>query len=97
MSIGRMDSQQSFYHTSFVCNDLFGATDRYRLFREKILPQLMKLRPQLRRFTARATDSLEVRELEWQQIRIVSPKIAAQLFKLFLRVDSLNYWHRCLL
>ena len=42
-----MDSQQSFYHTSFVCNDLFGATDRYRLFREKILPQLMKLRPQL--------------------------------------------------
>jgi hypothetical protein len=37
-----MDSQQSFYHTSFVCNDLFGATDRYRLFREKILPQLMK-------------------------------------------------------
>jgi len=42
-----MDSQQSFYHTSFVCNDLFGATDRYRLFREKILPPLMKLRPQL--------------------------------------------------
>ena len=42
-----MDSQQSFYHTSFVCNDRFGATDRYRLFREKILPQLMKLRPQL--------------------------------------------------
>jgi len=42
-----MDSQQSFYHTSFVCNDLFSGTDRYRLFREKILPQLMKLRPQL--------------------------------------------------
>ena len=42
-----MDSQQSFYHTSFVCNDLFGATDRYRLFREKILPQLSKLRAQL--------------------------------------------------
>src|SRR5262249_7824148 len=47
MSLGRMDSQQSFYHTSFVCNDLFSATDRYRLFREKILAQLMKLRPQL--------------------------------------------------
>src|SRR5262249_3307001 len=47
MSVWRMDSQESFYHTSFVCNDLFGATDRYRLFREKILPQLMKLRPQL--------------------------------------------------
>ena len=42
-----MDSQQSFYHTSFVCKDLFGAADRYRLFREKILPQLMKLRSQL--------------------------------------------------
>jgi len=42
-----MDSQQSFYHASFVCNDLFGATDRYRLFREKILPELMKLRPPL--------------------------------------------------
>lgn len=42
-----MDSQQSFYHTSFVCNDLFAATDRYRLFREKILPQLSKLRAQL--------------------------------------------------
>jgi hypothetical protein len=42
-----MDSQQSFYQTSFVCNDLFGATDRYRLFREKILPHVMKLRPPL--------------------------------------------------
>jgi hypothetical protein len=42
-----MDSQQSFYHASFVCNDLFGARDRYRLFREKILPELMKLRPPL--------------------------------------------------
>jgi len=42
-----MESQQSFYHTSFVCSDLFSVTDRYRLFREKILPQLLKLRPQL--------------------------------------------------
>jgi transposase len=49
MSVRRIDSQQSFYHTSYVCNDLFSATDRYRLFREKILPQLMKLRPQLER------------------------------------------------
>lgn len=42
-----MSSQQSFYHTSFVCGDLFGSTDRYRLFQENILPQLLKLRPQL--------------------------------------------------
>jgi hypothetical protein len=39
-----MDSQQSFYHTGFVCSELFGASDRYRLFREKILPQLLTLR-----------------------------------------------------
>ena len=42
-----MDSQRSFYHTSFVCGELFGAADRYRLFREKILPQLLALRPRL--------------------------------------------------
>src|SRR5918994_2812434 len=47
MSVKRMETQQSFFHTGFVCSDLFGATDRYRLFREKILPQLFKLRPQL--------------------------------------------------
>lgn len=42
-----MDSQRSFYHTSFVCGELFGAADRYRLFREKILSQLLTLRAQL--------------------------------------------------
>lgn len=42
-----MDSQRSFYHTSFVCGELFGKTDRYRLFREKIFPQLLTLRSQL--------------------------------------------------
>lgn len=42
-----MESQQSFYQTSFICGDLFGGTDHYRLFREKILPQLFRLRPQL--------------------------------------------------
>jgi transposase len=42
-----MDSQQSFYHTSFVCGELFGSANRYRLFREKILPQLFTLREQL--------------------------------------------------
>ena len=47
MSVGRLDSQRSFYHTSFVCGDLFGRADRYRLFREKILPQLLTLRGKL--------------------------------------------------
>jgi len=42
-----MDSQRSFYHTSFICGELFGATDRYRLFREKVVPQLLTLRGQL--------------------------------------------------
>ena len=46
MSVRRLDSQQSFYHTSYVCGELFGGADRYRLFREKILPQL-RLRSQL--------------------------------------------------
>ena len=47
MSVQRLDSQQSFYHTSYLCGNLFGATDRYRLFREKILPQLLALRARL--------------------------------------------------
>jgi len=47
MSVQRLDSQWSFYHTSFVCGELFGAADRYRLFREKILPQLLALRARL--------------------------------------------------
>jgi transposase len=42
-----MDSQQSFYHTGFVCGELFGTADRYRLFREKIFPQLLALRGRL--------------------------------------------------
>ena len=42
-----MGSQRSFYHTSFVCGELFGVADRYRLFREKIFPQLLALRGQL--------------------------------------------------
>src|SRR5258706_14207699 len=44
MSVQRLDSQWSFYHTSFVCGELFGAADRYRLFRGKILPPLLALR-----------------------------------------------------
>ncbi len=42
-----MDGQRSFYHTSYLCGELFGALDRYRLFRERILPQLCSLRAKL--------------------------------------------------
>lgn len=42
-----MDSQRSFNHTSFVCGEMFGASNRYRLFRERIVPQLLRLREQL--------------------------------------------------
>jgi transposase len=47
MSVGRLDSQRSFSHTSYVCGELFGSADRYRLFREKILPKLLTLRGEL--------------------------------------------------
>lgn len=47
MSVRRLDLQRSFYHTSYLCGELFGTTDRYRLFREKILPHLFALRSQL--------------------------------------------------
>ena len=47
MSVRRIDSQRSFYHTSFVCGELFGTANRYRLFREKILPKLSSLRSRL--------------------------------------------------
>ena len=50
MSVGRIESQRSFYHSSFVCGELFGVVGRYRLFREKILPQLLALRPRLEAF-----------------------------------------------
>lgn len=42
-----MDLQRSFCDTGFVCGELFGTADRYRLFREKILPQLLALRARL--------------------------------------------------
>jgi transposase len=47
MSVKPVDSQRSFYHTSNVCGELFGPGNRYRLFRDKILPKLLELRPQL--------------------------------------------------
>src|SRR3989304_3257208 len=47
MSVKPIDPQRSFYHTSTLCGELFGATNRYRLFRERILPTLLMLRPKL--------------------------------------------------
>lgn len=47
MSLKPIDSQRSFYHTSYLCGELFGATDRYRLFREKLWPKLLELAPKL--------------------------------------------------
>ena len=47
MSLKPIDSQRSFYHTDYLCGDLFGPASRYRLFREKIWPKLLELAPKL--------------------------------------------------
>src|SRR6266542_2184807 len=47
MSVRPVDSQRSFYHTDYLCGDLFGPANRYRLFREKIWPKLLELSPKL--------------------------------------------------
>ena len=47
MSVRPRDAQRSFYHTDYLCRDLFGAANRYRLFREKIWPKLLELAPKL--------------------------------------------------
>lgn len=47
MSLKPIDPQRSFYHTSYLCGELFGPSDRYRLFREQILPKLFLLRAKL--------------------------------------------------
>ena len=47
MSVKPIDGQRSFYHSSYLCGELFGPANRYRLFREKIWPKLMELRPRL--------------------------------------------------
>src|SRR5437899_10625463 len=48
MSVKPIDSQRSFYHTDYLCGELFGAANRYRLFREKIWPKLLELGAKLR-------------------------------------------------
>jgi transposase len=50
MSLKPSDPQRSFYHSSTLCGELFGPTDRYRLFREKVLPVLFGLRAELNSF-----------------------------------------------
>jgi transposase len=47
MSLKSTNLQRSFYHTSTLCDEMFDASDRYRLFREKILPKLLALRGKL--------------------------------------------------
>lgn len=47
MSVKSIDPQRSFYHTAYLCDRLFRPTDRYRLFRERILPKLLSLRSRL--------------------------------------------------
>src|SRR3990167_9537642 len=47
MSVRPVDAQRSFYHTYYLCGDLFGSANRYRLFREKIWPRLLELAPKL--------------------------------------------------
>jgi len=47
MSLQAVDSQRSFYDTDYLCGDLFGPANRYRLFREKIWPKLLELAPKL--------------------------------------------------
>lgn len=47
MSVKPVDTQRSFYHTSYLASELFGAANRYRLFRERILPELLALRTKL--------------------------------------------------
>ena len=47
MSLKPVDSQSSFYHTSYLCGELLGAANRYRLLREWILPKLSALRARL--------------------------------------------------
>ena len=47
MSVKAVSPQRSFYHSAYLCQGLLGPNHRYCLFREKILPTLERLRPQL--------------------------------------------------
>ena len=47
MSVKEPSPQRTFYHSGYLCEGLLGPSDRYRLFRERILPKLESLRPRL--------------------------------------------------
>ena len=47
MSLPTEESQTSMFDISFLTHGLFKETDRYRLFREKILPTLRRAREEL--------------------------------------------------
>lgn len=47
MSLPRFDGQGSLFGAANLAGELFESTDRYRLFREKVLPLLIRTRPQM--------------------------------------------------
>lgn len=47
MSLPKQDPQATFYDTSYLAHELFEATDRYEIFRERILPELRAIREDL--------------------------------------------------
>jgi len=44
MSIPKQDHQASFFDATFLAQDLFGPSDRYEIFRQKVLPALQDMR-----------------------------------------------------
>ena len=47
MSIPKQDHQASFFDATFLAQDLFGPSDRYEIFRQKVLPALQDMREDL--------------------------------------------------
>jgi hypothetical protein len=47
MSLPRESRQKTFFETAMMMEELFPAKDRYRLFRERIMPVLWKVREEL--------------------------------------------------
>jgi len=47
MSIPKQDHQASFFDATFLAQDLFGPSDRYEIFRQKVLPALQDVRGDL--------------------------------------------------
>lgn len=47
MSLPKQDLQATFYDASYLAHELFEATDRYEIFRQRILPELQAIREDL--------------------------------------------------